>query len=111
MGFRLDVYKKQNMFYGTKLYGYVGDETKLLSYQYLIDEQLIEKDKYYHFDYGMELELILKKGQLLKFLELYNIDYKTHFKENLLEDNEEFKNLYEKVKSDREYQDYILTWG
>lgn len=58
-------------FYGTKLYGYC-DESKCLSYQYLVEIDKIDFDAIW--DYGCDNSIILSATQFAIFAALYEID-------------------------------------
>jgi hypothetical protein len=95
MGYRLAIYDKPNiwnnekskynddaklLYYGTKLYGYIGDEfevpeRKLKSYQYLVEIGVINDEEIIYFGYGFtEQNYKLTKEQFKKFVELYMQD-------------------------------------
>lgn len=84
MGYRLEITDgSEYSFYGTKLYGYVGDTVEelshLLSIQYLSSLKLIEQLDYKTFEgnywsYGCNNPIDLSPEQFNKFIMLYLID-------------------------------------
>lgn len=87
MGYRLDIFKIEenekfdkeikNIYYGTKLFGYVEEE-ELLSYMYLKSVGKLNGDEY--FDYSSDISIPLNQIELTIFLNLYNIDLKKYNK-------------------------------
>lgn len=76
MGFRLNIDKIEdkeikNVYYGTKLYGYV-DESFLLSFMYLTSIGKIDYDTF--FNYGCGVQIPLNKKEFTIFANLYTID-------------------------------------
>ena len=111
MGYRLCVeqIQKEPQFYGTKLYGYVDDVTKLKSFQWLAEHNMInpEEDKYC-WDSEASMDIRMTASEYREFITLYREDiekaYGVHF--TILEnDNELFRELY---NSDNEK---IISWG
>lgn len=88
MGYRLDIHKIENqeivqLYYGTKLYGYV-DEEKFLSFMYLISIGKLAPDTY--FDYGTSCEFALNRNEFTIFCQLYNIDMNKYYQFKLEKD-------------------------
>lgn len=76
MGYRLWIEDKDDErlgFYGTKLYGYVRDERKLRSYEYLV--RIGKFDGNETFTYGYDNEIELTAEEFKKFAEAYDEDY------------------------------------
>lgn len=75
MGFRLEISKIKYVTSGSKMYGYVEDETleNLKSYQWLLKHGYIDGDEYW--DYGCDVQIILRPDQFKEFITLYNEDF------------------------------------
>lgn len=77
MGYRLTVeqIQKEPQFYGTKLYGYVDDVTKLKSFQWLAEHNKIdpEEDRYCWDAYG-SMDIRLTAKEFREFIALYEED-------------------------------------
>ena len=78
MGYRLDIYKNSsgsndnNLFYGTKLIGYVDyKECDLLCVQYIVSLGKADADD---FGYYFAPELDLSRYEFIRFFILYTID-------------------------------------
>ena len=88
MGYRLSIECKNNpelRYYGTKLYGYVEDESKLLSYEYLkrigkldeivnLDVNNFESVEDIKWDYCFDCHFVLTAEQFATFIGLYAQD-------------------------------------
>lgn len=77
MGYRLSVEKvgdRYPCYYGTKLYGYVNDETELKSYQWLVKEGFLKADEIYVWDYCCENPILMRVEDFKIFAKLYNED-------------------------------------
>lgn len=107
MGYRLNVLDAQHPeleFYGTKLYGYVADETKLPSCKYLISLGKVDDDTIW--DYSCENETQLTAKEFKTFFSLYEEDFFAQMHIRL-------KDYYDYWKIERMYEtdsDKILTW-
>lgn len=75
MGYRLNISKdkedKETLFYATKLYGYY-DNTKLLSYNYLVQIGKFEGDEFFCYGASNDIELNLEEFKI--FCILYDYD-------------------------------------
>jgi hypothetical protein len=73
VGYRLNIetVNKEELFYATKLYGYV-DESVLKSHKWLLENGKIDGDEY--FSYGLDLEIELDKKEFETFITLYDDD-------------------------------------
>ena len=108
MGYRLDINKLnkgklENVFYGTKLFGY-HDESEFLSYMYLISIGKLEKNEY--FDYCFALN----KKEFTIFCYLYNIDINKFYEKDVFINAEEIqKELLDNIE---EYDNeiYVIGW-
>ena len=116
MGYRLDIHKLENgqtknIFYGTKLFGY-RDESKFLSYMYLVSIGKLEKDEF--FDYGSGQNFALNKKEFTIFCYLYNIDmnkfYEYSDKKDIFINTEEIqKELLDDI-DEYDNEIYIIGW-
>ena len=76
MGYRLNVEmvgESSPKYYGTKLYGY-DDETKLKSYQWLIENGYLDANEEYVWDYCYDNPILMRAKDFKIFAELYNED-------------------------------------
>lgn len=73
MGYRLAVSEVEQVYYGTKLFGYVHEET-LKSYKYLKDIEAIKGDE--QWDYGFDNPIVLSIKEFKDFRKLYAEDLK-----------------------------------
>lgn len=112
MGYRLGVKtidendNIKDIYYGTKLYGYV-DEQDLLSFKYLVILNKLDEDAY--FNYGASHRIFLTYDEFKLFIYLYNEDLKKYRSEYFKNepDNTFLKEFY---NLDDECM-YILEWG
>lgn len=75
MGYRLEISKIKYAACGGKLFGYVEDETKLKSYQWLLEKGYLTGNKDEEFwDYGYNPQIILRPSEFREFIKLYNED-------------------------------------
>lgn len=117
MGYRLDVREKLNddkrSIYCSKLYGYVDDETQLLSYKYLNElhkfDDVFDDPANPFFGYGIEPEIELTAEEFRDFMLLYVADLLYYRKSKYMQllsqvERERFQEIY--------YSDYnkIITW-
>lgn len=110
MGYRLNILDKQHPeleFYGTKLYGYVADETKLASLKYLISIGKMWEDAIW--DYSFYNETHLTQNEFNTFIKLYEEDLLNygpigHIK---LSDDDEYWKIERMMETNG---DKILTW-
>lgn len=114
MGYRLNIDKLQegklnNIYYGTKLFGY-EQLSNQLSYVYLLSLGKIDVDTY--FDYSNNIEIPLNLKEFIIFINLYNQDLNKY-----IENKDSFINLPEIQKeisgidiiNDNEI--YVISWG
>lgn len=102
MGYRLEISKViPSDVGGSKLYGYVEDETKLKSYKWLLNHGYIDGDEVW--TYGCNPQIVLTKHQFKEYMELYWNDLNT-FRNPEWEISEELKKLIE------EDCDKLLEW-
>lgn len=73
MGYRLEMSKVKYSACGSKLYGYIDDEKKLKSHQWLLKKGYIDGDEYW--DYGCNPRIVLRPYEFKEFIELYNEDF------------------------------------
>lgn len=81
MGYRLTVEKvgkDKPSYYGTKLYGYCEEE-KLESYQWLIKNGYLDKDKYYSWSYGSDIAILMRAEDFREFAKLYEEDLNKYY--------------------------------
>lgn len=115
MGYRLNIdeLKKgclENVYYGTKLYGY-KDESNFISFKYLLTLGKITEDTV--FDYSSDFEISLNSRELYVFLILYNLDMNQY--SDYIDEKDSFlnvieiKNLLNKIK-DEYYGCYVISW-
>lgn len=117
MGYRLDIIEKENedkrSIYCSKLYGYVEDETQLLSYKYLNDlhkfDDVFDDTTNPFFGYGIEREIELTAEEFRDFMLLYVADLLYYRKSRYMQllsptEYERFEEIY--------YSHYnkIITW-
>lgn len=106
MGYRLCISKVNEVYYGTKLYGYVDDENKLKSYNYLKDNEYIDGDEIW--SYSAENPIVMRVCVFKEFRELYAQDLKDFYDEIIsnafLKETEELTKL-------GDYDFVVLTWG
>lgn len=121
MGYRLDIHKvintekTENIYYGTKLYGY-EDESNFLSYIYLVSIGKMDYDEF--FDYGSNQFICLNKKEFTIFCNLYSKDlaYSDFNTEEKQIDPDWFTNQIEIKKelmqdiSEYDNEVYILSW-
>lgn len=82
MGYRLAVDQVGGTlsYYGTKLYGYVEDETALKSYKFLRDNGYFDDDDIL-FTYGASHDTVMDVCEFRKFAMLYNEDLNEYCEE------------------------------
>lgn len=85
MGYRLEISKIEYVACGGKLMGYVEDDSKLRSHQWLLEKGYIEDDESY-WDYGYNPRIILRSDEFKEFIKLYiedKIEFQNypHFKD------------------------------
>ena len=85
MGYRLNISKYdydndkcEDVFYGTKVYGYV-DTDKLQSFEWLVDNGFLKQEDSYCFGYGYEGNIIMTIGDFKEFAQCYNEDCNVYF--------------------------------
>ena len=105
MGYRLAISELEQVYYGTKLFGYVDDETNLKSFKYLKDIDVIKGDEIW--DYGFDNPIVLSIKEFKDFRKLYA--------EDLEENNGKIESdwFLEKTKHLIEREDYeliVLNW-
>lgn len=115
MGYRLniDVVKEdclENVYYGTKLYGY-KDKSNFISFKYLLTLGKIDEDTL--FAYSSDIEIPLTSRELYVFLYLYNLDMNNYCdyikeKDDFLK-IDEIKELLTKIKNEY-FGCYIISW-
>lgn len=101
MGYRLDIYKNvedinHNIYYGTKLVGYVTNSGDLLSIKYLcsIRDDILPED--FGFYYCPQIEL--NYSEFKQFIELYFFDLAhDEWLDPCNNDKEDFDRVYEMV--------------
>lgn len=101
MGYRLDIYKNiedvnHNIFYGTKLVGYVDYTENLLCIKYLcsIREDLDPEDFGYYYSPQIELNY----SEFKQFIELYFFDLAhDEWLDTCNNDKEDFERVYKMV--------------
>ena len=130
MGYRIQIEKVtinenwdkeiKNVYYGTKLYGYVENK-ELISFMYLVSIGKCPED--YYFDYNSSIEIPLNKKELTIFLTLYSMDldnsklgyYKDKKKGWFLETPEIKEELLKELPDGKlpkgYYDTYIISWG
>lgn len=125
MGYRLNIcylntenypWTIDDIYYGTKLYGYGMDLKESKSYNYLIKKEKFEGDEL--FVYGNNNLICLTYKELKNFLILYNEDYNKYGYNYLYLDEEE-KNIFindETIKDllnnyKWEYENFIIYWN
>lgn len=86
MGYRLEMSKIKHSACGGKLYGYVDDEKKLKSHQWLLEKGYIDGDECW--GYGCNPQIVLSPDEFKEFIKLYN------------EDVNNFKSFYIKRQKD-----------
>lgn len=105
MGYRLSISKVNEVYYGTKLFGYVDDENKLKSFNYLKDNGYIDGDEVW--DYNCANAIVMKKTFFEEFRKLYAQDLKDYYDEIVsnafLKETEELKKL-------NDYDYVVLKW-
>lgn len=120
MGYRIDIRCKDNQdlhYYGTKLYGYVNDESKLLSYEYLkrigkldeivnIDVNNFESVEDIKWDYCFDCHFVLKAEQFSTFIGLYAQDLCDKYDSRFA-----FLFLKELIPIIAEHGDKYIEWG
>lgn len=112
MGYRLCIeqIQKEPQLYGTKLYGYVTDVTKLKSFQWLAEHNKIdpEEDRYCWEGYA-SMDIRMTANEFRDFIDLYAEDLSTEYNYQWNHFHEDevgiFMELYE---SDN---DKIVSWG
>ena len=110
MGYRLNIDKIKNnetfkLFYGTKLFGYC-DETKLLSYKYLIQIGKFEGNEI--FDYGVTNDIELNYEEFKIFCILYDYDL---FKNREIWHVHEFLSMHEIERTlNMKLDKYYISW-
>lgn len=110
MGYRIDIRDTKNpnlRFYGTKLYGYVHDESKLLSCQYLISIGKINDDVFI-WDYPFPHEITLTAEEFREFMQLYEKDFDGFGKYGTLSEYPDYSVIQELMKTD---SDKFIDWG
>lgn len=122
MGYRLDIDgftqfdKRENLFYGTKYYGYEDLEDSI-SYLYLCSIGKFDGDEF--FGYDQENTIFLSRREMKIFLYLYNLDLNNHLTEYEIHNSgitdyfindEKIQNILEQIESE-EHINYILSWG
>lgn len=130
MGYRLEIekiVKKETIFYGTKLYGYI-DENKLPelnSYNFLEAYRYATKDDYW--DYGASHQMLMWIRDFREFAKLYKSDYIDYYNEqhekgeskftgiemweaNGWDDNMEIQDILTNEKLDK-FDYLILSWN
>lgn len=78
MGYRLSIEDKNNkcIFYGSKYYGYVGDDPDEMlefgskSCKYLLNKKMIDYDTTF-WEYGISNRILMKQNEILRFIKLY----------------------------------------
>lgn len=110
MGYRPEIKDLRNpdlCFYGTKLYGYVADESELPSYQYLIQiGKLTHEDDYW--GYGFTHEMTLTAEEFRKFMELYEQDFDEFGGFGKLSEYHDYNIIQELLESG---SDKHIEWG
>lgn len=120
MGYRIDIRCKDNQglhYYGTKLYGYVKDESKLMSYEYLkrigkldeivnLDVNNFEAVEDIKWDYCFDCHFVLTAEQFSTFIELYAQDLCDKYDSRVA-----FSFLKELIPIIAEHGDKYIEWG
>ena len=124
MGYRLGITRNDKcIFYGTKYYGYVGnDPVEMIKYgdslscKYLLKLNKLKYDTY--FGYSSNFYCILKKNQLIRFIELYcldlarngyaNEDFNVHDEHSVI--NELLK-IRDDIMKDNRKNEYYIDWS
>ena len=112
MGYRLeiDMVGKKNFICCGKLFGYVEDNTKLLSCQWLINNEYLDKEKdTIYFGFGFEGNFVLRGYELKEFLSLYIKDLENFDQYDNDKLIQEINDYILKIEDD--YDLYVLMWG
>lgn len=104
MGYRLSVSKLEEVYYGTKLYGYTNEEI-LESYRFLKNKGYIDGDEVW--GYCCDNPIVMKVKDFKAFRELYAQDLKDIYNELISED---FLEQTEKIIELEDYEIIVLTW-
>lgn len=107
MGYRLNIAQIKEVWYGTKLYGYGIDLSKLLSYQFLVSLDKIDGKECW--DYGAYNYIVLDKNEFKEFIKLYDEDLFNNPVYYQQEKNE-FINKPEIQKLLKSKCDKLLSW-
>lgn len=112
MGYRLEVSKITQVFYGTKLFGNYENE-ELKSYKWLQDNGYIDYDEYFYFGYGFEGNIVMDVKDFKEFAKVYNDDlnrlekdYKW-FKKDVFINEKAIKKIFKM----RDYEKIMISWG
>lgn len=103
MGYRLEISEFKDLNVGTKLFGYVDDETKLKSYQWLLEHRKIVGEECW--TYGYNPKIILNSEEFKEFIVLYIEDKKEYYS---YPNFEEFANSLLKISETEDCK--LLEW-
>ena len=108
MGYRLEVTQVGGTlsYYGTKLYGYVEDETALKSYKFLRDNGYFDADDVV-FTYGASHDTVMDVVDFRVFAELYNEDLNEYCEEKDFFINDE---TIRKILELYDYDRVVISW-
>lgn len=105
MGYRLSVSKLNEVYYGTKLFGYVDDESVLNSFKFLKDHEYITGDEFW--TYSFDNAIVMLKTDFDQFRNFYALDLEACYgdlvSKDFLKDTEELTKL-------EDYEYVVLKW-
>lgn len=107
MGYRLSISKLDEVFYGTKLYGYVNNLEDLESYQFLKKYEYVDGDEAWCG--SCENPMIMRVCVFKEFREWYAEDLK-NYEDNGEEVAQYFLKETEKLTKLPDYDFIVLTW-
>ena len=112
MGYRLSVEKVGDntpKYYGTKLYGYVDDETELKSYQWLIKEGFLNESEEYVWEYCCDNPILMRVESFRDFVILYNEDLNKFLKPEMEDSFIKDEDIQQFLKLD-DWELIVISW-
>ena len=104
MGYRLAISELEQVYYGSKLFGYVHEEI-LKSYKYLKDIEAIKGDE--QWEYGFYNPIVLSIKEFKDFRKLYAEDLEENNGKN---ESDWFLNETKHIIEREDYELIILNW-